>query len=169
MDDLVDNKENKKYAELINKLINKLNSRSYVLDVIKLSHIKFSESGTIIFNYNSDLLCLQNCVIEKVFGLAITREGKAEDFITKSYNATYNCNFDEDNIDIKFLRNWFKQMFVKSDLILQVYNLLSSCLFGQCGSKNFPFFVGPKNAGKSLFCLLITHMFGYCLSLCNKS
>lgn len=155
-------KSDQKFSENLKKLIDKLGKqtfKNFVIQEIKelLPELTFKN---IKMDFNNNLLCVNNCTIEKCFKKAYPRNSRPEDFITKQCEVNYLHILDENDIKVKFVRSWIKQMFVHEDSIKQVLFLISSCLFAQEGKKKLPFFVGKPDCGKSLFCQLIMAVFG---------
>ena len=66
----------------------KLSTKNYLQNVIYLTKHNFRVEN-IIFNYNDELLCVKNCVIEKCFNNVACRNGLPEDYITKQRSSTY--------------------------------------------------------------------------------
>jgi phage/plasmid-associated DNA primase len=108
-----------------------------------------------------------NGIIEIAEDKAVFREGKPEDFITKSTQNNFPTHYTWDTYEVKTVKRIFHQIMV-GDRGLEDYfwRLVASLLMGRNPDKIFPICTGVRNNGKTIFAKFLQFAFGsYCVDM----
>src|SRR5205085_10252839 len=101
----------------ISKLIDNLKKVGYKANIFKESQEFFAmDNFEEILNQNPLCIAHNNCVTEACDDKIIVRNGKPEDYISKSTGARYNDNLTWDHKDVKIVLIWFNQVFPDKEL-----------------------------------------------------
>jgi phage/plasmid-associated DNA primase len=157
-------KKAKELNELINQtgtLINELQKERYRTTLVKsLKEYFFKENLGKILNKNPNLLGCGNCVIEVNDNEAFTRNGKPEDYITKSVGVHYQSIYSMSHPDVKALLKYMEQVFPEPSINHHMRKDIASMLFGRNAEKCFRMWIGDTNGSKSVYQKMITKMLG---------
>lgn len=165
------------------KLIKNLKMGGFKASVVSECSVVFhSTTHKGLFDKNPRLTGVKNGVIEIHGGKASFRQGHPDDYITKQMNACY-YNKSEDDDDVKFVRNWFRQVYndptiferhsfeeaknIDSETCKYVWNIHSSLLYGKNQDKKFYVNEGPGgDNSKSQIAKLMEHALSdYCVKI----
>jgi phage/plasmid-associated DNA primase len=148
-------------------LIGKLKTVSYKNDIMREAREFFSNDRlSQIMDSNCDTLGTETGVIE-IVGRDITfREGKPEDFISKSTGSVYHSDYHWRHPVVMECKKWLGQIFVDQDgaLLDHFMKFAASCLRGKNADKLFPMLSGGGDNSKSMLIKLFEAMYGpYCI------
>lgn len=156
------NKE--KYAQWnikMGKIILSLRNNATKKKIIESAKQFFKDDNFIEYSDNNDdLFGIANGVFEVLSDKAIFRDGKPEDYITKSSPVVFHPEYTWDHPRVKPVMRWLEELFPDPDLLDYVLKLLGSTIRSGNGEKLFPCFTGKGNNGKSMFKQLLENVFG---------
>jgi len=114
---------------------------------------------------NPNLIGLFNGVIEVCGNNAYFREGKPEDYISKSTNVYWNDSLTWKHPLVQRCLKYLRCVFTDSELLQYFLKLSASCLKGRNSDKLFPILTGEGDNSKSMIKKLFEATFGsYCIS-----
>lgn len=144
-----------------NTVINNLKKDITIRKIIKRSKPYFYKEGmTEIIDKNPYVLGCPNCVIQLTDTKAFPRDGKPEDYITKSTGVKYRHAFNYKNKDIKDLMLYLRQVFPDKDLLHYMKKDFSALMYGRNAEKTFRMWIGTTNGSKSVLQKVLEKMFG---------
>lgn len=148
----------------IEALIKKLKSVPFKANIMKDSIEKFHDANFDKFiDSNPNLIGLFNGVIETSQSHAYVRDGKPEDYISKSCNIFWRSDFHDKHPVVERCMKWLRQVFTDSTLLHYVLKIFASCLRARNSDKLFPIFTGDGDNSKSMLKKLFEATFGsYC-------
>lgn len=165
------------------KLINKLGISGFKSSVItECTTVFHNTKHKGLFDKNPRITGVKNGVIEISGGVASFRQGHPDDFITKQMNAYYYNKSEEDE-DVQFVRNWFRQVYndpsifsrhsfeeakkIDSETCKYVWNIHSSLLYGKNQDKKFYVNEGPggDNSKSQIAKLMEQALADYCAKI----
>ncbi len=143
------------------KLISKLKNRTFKNSIFSEVCEKFFIEGfEDTLDSNTETMGCANCVIQTLDKKAVARDGKPEDFISKSTGVIWKHDMSEKHpLYIKLL-GWLNKVFPDKDLLNHVSKLFASCLRGKNAEKKFPVLTGKGNNSKSMIKKLLDCAFG---------
>lgn len=147
----------------INKFTNKLGNNNFKNKLIKECAVRFHCKE---FNKYRDLnymiLPFKNCVIEidDENKLAVIREGKPEDYMTRNTGMSYPKTLTANSPQVQKYRTWMRQLFPNEGLRIEFEKWLSSLLRGKNLDKKMPVLTGVTNGGKSTLVNCICNCLG---------
>ena len=152
--------EIKKIETLIGKLGTVHFKQSVMREAAELFHNdKFDDS----LDANHYLMGLLNGILEVCDGYACVREGKPEDYVSKSCNIYWMSNFTWKHPLVERCMKWMRQVFPDPQLLHYSLKLFASCLKGRNSDKIFPVLTGEGDNSKSMIKKLFEAAFGsYC-------
>jgi P4 family phage/plasmid primase-like protien len=143
------------------KLIGKLKNRAYKSSIFSEVCEKFFIDGfEDILDTNPEIMGCTNCVIQTLDKKAVARDGKPEDFVSKSTGVTYKFDMNEKHPLYIKLMSWLTKVFPDKELLNHVSKLFAACLRGKNAEKKFPILTGKGNNSKSMIKKLLDCTFG---------
>lgn len=150
-----------KYISRINNLVVRLKSGKFKNSIMRDARGKFKDDNFKIFsNNNPRYMGLLDRVIECVSDRAIPREGKPEDYITKTASVRYHDEYTWEHPMVIKTMKWMRQMFTDEPLREYILKFLASLLRSGNLEKVFPCMTGEGNNSKSMFKKLLELVFG---------
>ncbi len=150
------------------RLINKLGSSGSLTSIVKVAMNIFHHHDRDFVKFrdqNPDVLGMENCVIQTTNTQALIRDGKPEDYTTKSTGLRWNDSLHEDHPAVRDIDYWFRQMFPDPELNAYAWKLDASCLRARNSEKMFPCNCGEGDNSKSMKKKLSECAFGpYCMN-----
>jgi hypothetical protein len=99
-----------------------------------------------LINYmdqNRELTLLKNGVMVVAGGDLHFREGKPQDYLSKSFGGSYNEEYSWDHPDVEAALEWATITFVDPDTISFFWKFMASMFLGGNNDKKLAFFAGP--------------------------
>ena len=141
----INNESEKKVLESMSvqviKLVDRLGTSGFANSTIRMAQNIFHHYDPDFIRFrdkNPDVLGMENCVIQTAEIQAIVRDGKPEDYVTKSTGLRWNDQLHEDHPAVKAVDLWFHQMFPDPELCRYAWKIDASCLQGGNSEKIFP-------------------------------
>lgn len=158
----VEEKELENKITRITKLITKFKSSGSRNKAIEMSKENFYvENFYKIINKDPNKTAWYNCVLELNEGKAIIRNGKPEDFITKSGMVPYRDDFSFDHPVVKELLEYLGKVFVDEEMCEYFKLDAASYLYGKNAEKHFRVWTGIKgDNSKSMMVKLMQFWWG---------
>ncbi len=149
------------------KLINKLKNRGFKNDIFSEAAENFyNEDFEKILDMNPDLMGCVNGVIECLETRAIFRDGKPEDYVSRTTGVVYPKKLHKKHPDYLKVIDYLNKAFPDKGLMHHFSKIISSSLRGRNSSKIFPIYVGKGNNSKSMLKKLIEFAWGdYAISI----
>lgn len=148
-------------VQKICKLIDKLKNRTYKNAIFSEVCEKFFVDGfENMLDSNCELMGCTNGVIQTLDKKAVFRDGKPEDYVSKSTGVTWKHDMSEKHPSYIKLLSWLTKVFPDKDLLNHVSKLFASCLRGKNADKKFPILTGKGNNSKSMIKKLLDCAFG---------
>jgi P4 family phage/plasmid primase-like protien len=143
------------------KLIGKLKNRAFKNSIFsEICEKFFIEGFEELLDSNSDLMGCANCVIQTLEEKAVTRDGKPEDYVSKSTGVIYKFDMNEKHPTYLKLMNWLHKVFPDKELFHHASKMFAACLRGKNEQKKFPVLTGKGNNSKSMLKKLFDSAFG---------
>lgn len=150
----------------VTALIAKLKTVSYKRQIMAEAAEFFArENIDRIMDMNEYIMCARDCVIDVSSGRAFTRDGKPEDFLSRTgYASVGTMRYSEQHPLVMELNAWIDKVFPDPDLRLHFWKFAASCIKGLNSDKILPVFTGEGNNSKSMIIKLFEAAFGeYCI------
>lgn len=145
----------------ISKLILKLKGRPFKNSVYSECTEKFYiENFEEILDTNPNLMGCCNGLIQTLDKKAVFRDGKPEDYVSKTTGVYLRKDINETHPLYLALTNWFNKMFTDRELNQHFAKLAASLLRGRNADKIFPILTGCGNNSKSMLKKLFEAAFG---------
>jgi len=145
----------------IGKLIMKLKSRTFknplYLEACEKFYIDDFEN---ILDSNPDLMGCTNGVIEVLDKKAVFRDGKPEDYVSKSTGIFWRHDFHKRHPLVLKVITYLGKVFPDKELLNYVGKLLAATLKGRNSEKIFPIHSGKGNNSKSMLKILLECAYG---------
>lgn len=117
---------------------------------------------------NPDIMACNNCILECIDDKIIYREGKLQDYITKSTNIDFPYTYTMDNYKVQFMLKYYSQVHTDPELCHFFLKTLASLLRGGNAEKYFINWIGEANASKSQVLKFLQAALGdYCTIIPN--
>ena len=143
------------------KLITKLKNFSYKNAILAETSEKFYiEEFEEKLDTNPNLMGCINGVIETLDNKAVFRDGKPEDFVSRSTSVFFRHDMNEKHGNYLRLMTWLKKTFPDKELLNHFGKLMGASLRGRNADKIFPIHTGCGNNSKSMIKKLIESAFG---------
>jgi phage/plasmid-associated DNA primase len=148
------------------KLILKLKNRPFKNSIYSECTEKFYiENFEQILDTNPNLMGCTNGLIETLDTKAVFRDGKPEDYVSKTTGVYYRKDMNERHPSYLKLLAWFQKVFVDKELNLHFGKMMGALLKGRNSDKIFPIQTGSGNNSKSMVKKLVEAAFGdYCIT-----
>ena len=148
----------------IEALIRKLKSVPFKGNLMKEALEKFHNSQfDKIVDSNPCLIGLLNGVVETSQSYACVRDGKPEDYVSKSCDIFWRSDFHWKHPTVVRTMKWLSEVFTDDKLLHYSLKLFASCLRGKNSDKLFPILTGEGDNSKSMIKKLFEVTFGsYC-------
>lgn len=132
---------------------------------IRMACTKFYNSKfTTLLDSACDIIGLENCVIQTNNSRAIVRPGKPEDYISMSCGICYDPNINRNNVRMRNLKKWLKQIFVNPNLYRYFKRLAGSFVRRGNLDKIVQMWSGNGDNSKSMLVKLFQATLGqYCV------
>lgn len=158
----VEEKELENKITRISKLIAKFKTTSSRNKAIEMAKENFYvENFTKLINKDPNKTAWANCVIELDNGKVVIRNGKPEDFITKSGLVPYRSDFSYEHPVVKELLEYLGKVFVDEEMCDYFKKDAASYLYGKNAEKHFRVWTGIKgNNSKSMMVKLMQFWWG---------
>jgi phage/plasmid-associated DNA primase len=158
----VEEKELENKITRITKLISKFKSNGARNKSIEMAKENFYvENFYKVINKDPNKTAWGNCVLELNEGRAIIRNGKPEDFITKSGLVPYRDDFSHDHPVVKELLDYLGKVFVDEEMCEYFKLDAASYLYGKNAEKHFRVWTGIKgDNSKSMMVKLMQFWWG---------
>lgn len=119
---------------------------------------------------NPDLMACENCILECIDKRIITREGKMQDYVTKSTNIYFPHGFTLDTPKVKYMFKYYGQVHTDHELCHFFLKMKGSLMRGGNAEKYFWNFIGKSNGSKSQVIKFMQASLGdYCVIVKNGS
>jgi phage/plasmid-associated DNA primase len=140
------------YIDQISRLIRLLEKDRFKSSVMRnLSDLFYDRAFAKAKDCNPYLLGCPNCIIEYIPNkFAIARDGKPEDYITKSTDCHYEKDFSWDHPTVQECHYWMKQVYPDPDLLHYVYKIFSTIPVGKNMEKKIYAHCGEGSNSKSM-------------------
>lgn len=143
------------------KLITKLKNFSFKNAIMAETSEKFYiEEFEQKLDTNPNLMGCVNGVIETLDTKAVFRDGKPEDFVSRSTSVFYRHDMNEKHTLYLRLMDWLRKTFPDKTLLNHFGKLMGASLRGRNADKIFPIHTGCGNNSKSMIKKLIEAAFG---------
>ena len=143
------------------KLIVKLQNRTFKNMIYAESAEKFYvEDFENTLDSNPNTMGCLNGLIETLDTKAVFRDGKPEDYVSKTTGIFYRHDMNEKHPLYLKLMNWFMKVFPDKDLLNHFGKLMGAALKGRNSEKIFPIHTGNGNNSKSMVKKMIEAAFG---------
>jgi len=155
-----------KQQEKITKLIKHLKNNTFINAVIRQCKTKFFDEKFIEFmEKDYTLTGLENKIIEVTDTDAYIRDGKPEDYITKSTKHIWYDKFTWQSKPVRQCMEWFKRVFPDKELLEYFLKFSASCLVGRNSEKTIQVWTGSGDNSKSMIKKLFEKALGsYCVT-----
>jgi P4 family phage/plasmid primase-like protien len=159
--DEADNKQRK--LEKVGKLIRSIKTSTFNNCVVREASKKFFDSNFESFKDENYLLTgMENCVIEATDTDAHVRDGKPEDYITKTTRNRLR-NFTWKSRSVRECMDWFHKVFPDQELLEYFLKFCSSLFIGRNSEKSIQVWTGSGDNSKSMIKKLFERALGdYC-------
>ena len=145
----------------IGKLILKLKNRTFKNAVFAEACEQFYiEEFEEKLDTNPNLMGCLNGIIETLDKKAVFRDGKPEDYVSKSTGVFFHHNMNKKNPLYIKLISWLQKCFPDKELLNHFGKLMGASLSGKNSDKIFPIHTGCGNNSKSMIKKLIEATFG---------
>ena len=113
---------------------------------------------------NHRMMGLNDAVLEIVGNKAVIRDGKPEDYISKSCGISWPHGMTKNHPQVRKLKKWFRQTFTDKDLRRYFWKSCAYILLGGNVEKLFFIWTGEGDNSKSMIVKLFEATFGvYCI------
>lgn len=147
-------------------LINKLRRRTFKNTILAESMEKFYVNDFMKkLDSNPDLMGMVNGVLEACPTEAVMRNGKPEDYVSKSSGLIWRYDMHDKHPLMIKLMSWLTKVFPDKDLLDYVGKMFGSCIKGKNSDKLFPIMTGKGDNSKSMIKKVFECAFGdYCIT-----
>lgn len=147
----------RKIGNLILKLKNRTFKNKVIEEAIEHFHVV---KLTSLMDQNIDLFAMQNCIIECTDDKAVPRDGKPEDYMSKTSGVRWNGDYHWKHPTVLRLMDWLQKIFPDKELMNYHGKLCGSFLKGGNSDKIFPVYTGQGDNSKSMLKKLYDAAFG---------
>lgn len=158
-----DNKQRK--LEKVGKLIRRIKTNSFINSVVSEASKKFfNRNFEDLKDKNYLLTGMENCVVQATDTEAYIRDGKPEDYITKTTRNPIR-NFTWKSRAVRECMDWFHKVFPDQELLEYFLKFSSSLFIGRNNEKSIQVWTGVGDNSKSMIKKLFEHALGageYC-------
>lgn len=145
----------------INALIKKLSNLAFVNKIIAALQVCMYDDY--LYNKtdeNPQIMACKDCILECFESKIIHRQGKLQDYITKSTHINFPTTFTIDHPKVKFMIKYYGQVHTDPELCHFFLKTLASLLKGGNDEKFFINWIGDANASKSQVLKFLQAAFG---------
>lgn len=154
----------------IDALIRAMSSLKFLGKIVKALEVYMFDDNLSKIDENPDTMACENCIIECIDDRVITREGKLQDYITKSTNIYFPHGFTLDTPKVKYMFKYYGQVHTDNELCHHFLKMKGSLIRGGNAEKQFWNFIGKSNGSKSQVVKFIQASLGdYCVIVSNHS
>lgn len=148
------------------KLIVKLKNRTFKNSIFSECAEKFYvEKFEEILDSDADLMGLVNGVVQTLDKKAVVRDGKPEDYVSKSTGLMFRHDINENHYLYKKLISYLMKVFPDKALLNHFGKMMGATLKGKNLDKIFPIHSGKGNNSKSMIKKLMELTYGdYCIT-----
>jgi phage/plasmid-associated DNA primase len=146
-----------KVCKLISKLKNRPFKNSVYSECTERFYIERFED---ILDTNPNLMGCTNGLIETLETKAVFRDGKPEDYVSKTTGVYYRKDMNESHPTYLKLLNWFNKVFTDRELCAHFGKMMGALLKGRNSDKIFPILTGAGDNSKSMIKKMIEAAFG---------
>jgi phage/plasmid-associated DNA primase len=148
------------------KMISKLKNRTFKSSIFSECGEKFYiEKFEETLDSNSDLMGMTNGIIQVLEKKAVVRDGKPEDFVSRTTGLMFRHDINENHYLYKKLISYLQKVFPDKALLNHFGKMMGATLKGKNVDKIFPIHTGKGNNSKSMIKKLIECAFGeYCIT-----
>src|SRR5581483_8176384 len=107
-----------------------------------------------------NLMGCTNGLIETLETKAVFRDGKPEDYVSKTTGVYYRKDMNESHPTYLKLLNWFNKVFTDRELCAHFGKMMGALLKGRNSDKIFPILTGDGDNSKSMIKKMIEAAFG---------
>lgn len=154
-DEIDDNSKGKAYANICSKC-KKTNDKNNIMREAR--ELFFDKSFILKEDNNPLLMCFKNGVYD--FSNKIFRDGRPEDYMTKSTNINYLSESLWQTEILTEINNFMKQLFPDDSLRTYMWDHLASTLVGTNENQTFNIYTGSGRNGKSKLVELMSMVLG---------
>lgn len=150
----------------LGKLINKLKTRTFKNNLLNECLEKFYvENFERSLDSNENLMGMVNGIVETLDKKAIIRNGKPEDYLSRSTGLCWRHDLHEKHPLVLKLMDWLRKVFPTKELLNHFGKSAASCLRGKNSDKKFGVHSGCGNNSKSMIKKVFEAAFGeYCIT-----
>lgn len=153
-----DDDEDNSIAKKISKTLAKLNSASFIENVMKWCKVRFHEEDFEDgLNKNRYIIGFNNGVFD--FKQNLFRKGEPSDMITNHMPIDYKQYNDADD-EVVEVKNFFEKIFPNQNIRRYFYDIMSEIFIGYNHRKHVYFFTGAGDNGKSMTQMFFEKMLG---------
>lgn len=147
-------------------LIRNMSSLKFLNKIITaLQHYMYDDYLYTKTDENPNLMACNNCVLECIGDNIIFREGRLQDYITKSTKIDFPSTYDIKNFKVQFMLKYYGQVHTDGNLCHYFLKTLGSLMCGGNAEKFFINWIGEANASKSQVLKFLKAAFGdYCVA-----
>lgn len=158
LDDDDEDGEESGLAKKISKTLSKLNSASFIENIMKWCKVRFHdeefEDG---LNKNRYIIGFTNGVFD--FKQNLFRKGEPSDMITNHMPIEYKV-YNESDDEVIEVKNFFEKIFPNQNIRRYFYDIMSEIFIGYNHRKHVYFFTGAGDNGKSMTQMFFEKMLG---------
>ena len=148
-----------KQEKKCSKIISSLKTVTFTEKLMKMCIMDFHDEKFLTkLDENKQLFGCENGVLDLTTGLF--REGRPEDYISKTCGLNYNIGYTWDDEDVKRVTEFYRKIFPDPDLRSYFYDAVCSCLEGGNTNKIFLMHTGESDGGKSANMKFLEYVFG---------
>lgn len=149
------------------KLITKLKNRAFKSSIFSESIEKFYIEGFEQYlDTDPDLMGCLNGVIQCLDKKAIFRDGKPEDYVSRTTGVYWRHDLKDDHPLVIKLMSYLTKVFPDKELLNYFGKIMAASLRGRNSEKIFPIHTGKGNNSKSMIKKLLEATFGdYCVTI----
>lgn len=153
--------------EQVMKLTKKLGKYTYKSTIEKnVQEFFCDENFIVILNQNCDCIGHRNCVSETCDDKILFRNGKPEDYISRSTGVNIDKTMTWNHPNVKKVLTWFRQVFVDEELRDTFFKYGSTWFIGGNPDKFVPCWSGVGDNSKSMVVKAFELAFGeYCFKI----
>lgn len=145
--------------KLVNRMITNLGSAPFKNNVMReCMEVFYDRRFKEKLNTNPYLIAFKNGVYD--LKLNVFRDGRPEDFLSKSMGIEYNSELTEDCESVQFVYNYLEKMFPDKSLRTYFMDNASDVFVGVNIQKTVIFWTGDGDNGKSILQMIFEKMFG---------
>jgi phage/plasmid-associated DNA primase len=150
----------------VSALIRSMSTLKFLNKIISaLQHYMYDDYLSSKTDENPNIMACNNCILETIGDNIIFREGRLQDYVTKSTKIDFPTTYDIKNHKVQFILKYYGQVHTDKQLCHFFLKTLGSLMQGGNAEKYFINWIGEANASKSQVVKFLKASFGdYCVS-----